>query len=280
MGTKKVDSIKRSSQGENKLPLDEFRRLVDIIAALRGPGGCPWDKEQTHESMTPYLLEEAYEVCESIRLADAGGLREELGDLLLQIVFHARLAEERGAFSISDVVSGINEKLVRRHPNVFGNVAIDSSAEQTRNWEKIKRTEGKKSALDGVPMAAPALLRAFRIQQKAAAVGFDWERRGQVWEKVREEIAELDEVIGTGDQERIQEEFGDLLFALVNLSRFIGVHPEETLNQAVEKFIRRFRRVETVLKERGTPMENCTLAQMDGVWNEIKHEPDPTREGS
>jgi len=253
------------------LPLDEFRRLVDIIAALRGPEGCPWDKEQSHESMTPYLLEEAYEVCESIRLADSDGLREELGDLLLQIVFHARLAEERGAFSIADVMTGINEKLVRRHPNVFGDVEIRTSEEQTRNWEKIKQTEGKQSSLDGVPKAAPALLRAYRIQQKAAAVGFDWEHRGQVWEKVREEITELDEVIESGNRERIQEEFGDLLFALVNLSRFIKVHPEETLNHSVEKFIRRFQKVETVLKERGTPMENCTLAQMDQVWNEIKH---------
>jgi tetrapyrrole methylase family protein / MazG family protein len=262
------------------LPLDEFRRLVDIIAALRGPQGCPWDKEQNHESMTPYLLEEAYEVCESIRLADTDGLREELGDLLLQIVFHSRLAEERGAFSISDVVNGINEKLVRRHPNVFGDVEIRTSDEQTRNWEKIKRSEGKRSAVDGVPKAAPALLRAYRIQQKAAAVGFDWEHRGPVWEKVREEITELDEVIESGNQERIQEEFGDLLFALVNLSRFIKVHPEETLNHAVEKFIRRFQKVETVLKERGTPMENCTLEQMDRVWNEIKHERTPSRGGT
>jgi tetrapyrrole methylase family protein/MazG family protein len=273
----KLNAIKLSLPGENKLPLDEFRRLVNIIAALRGPQGCPWDKEQNHESMTPYLLEEAYEVCESIRLADTDGLREELGDLLLQIVFHARLAEERGAFSIMEVAAGISDKLVRRHPNVFGDVEIRTSEEQTRNWEKIKQAEGKKSALDGVPKAAPALLRAYRIQQKAAAVGFDWEHRGQVWEKVREEIGELDEVIESGDRERIEEEFGDLLFALVNLSRFINVHPEETLNHAVEKFIRRFQKVETVLKERGTPMQDCTLAQMDRVWNEIKHETAPER---
>lgn len=254
------------------MPFADFDRLVNIVAALRGPGGCPWDREQSHESMTPYLLEEAYEACESIRLGDSDGLREELGDLLLQIVFHARLAEEHGAFSICDVMAGINEKLVRRHPNVFGDLEIRTSEEQTRNWEKIKQAEGKQSALDGVPKAAPALLRAFRIQQKAAAVGFDWDHPGQVWEKVREEIEELDEVIESGNQPKIQEEFGDLLFALVNLSRFIKVHPEETLNHAVEKFIRRFQKVEAVMKERGTPMENCTLEQMDQVWNEIKHE--------
>jgi tetrapyrrole methylase family protein / MazG family protein len=254
------------------LPIDQFQRLVEIIAALRGPEGCPWDREQSHESMKPYLLEEAYEVCESINLEDPDGLREELGDLLLQIVFHARLAEESGRFTMADVLTGINEKLVRRHPHVFAKAEIPTSEEQVRIWERIKKSEGKKSALDGVPKAAPALLRAYRIQQKAATVGFDWERREQVWDKVREEIGELDEVIGSGDRSKIQEEFGDLLFALVNLSRFIKVHPEDTLNHAVEKFIRRFRRVETVLMERGTPMETCTLAQMDQVWNEIKHE--------
>jgi XTP/dITP diphosphohydrolase len=183
-------------------------------------------------------------------------------------------------FSIRDVLAGINEKLVRRHPNVFGEKEILSSEEQIRNWERIKKAEGKQSTLDGVPKAAPALLRAYRIQQKAATVGFDWEHRGQVWEKIREEIEELDEVIESGNKERIQEEFGDLLFALVNLSRFIKVHPEETLNHAVEKFIGRFQKVETVLKERGTPMEDCTLAQMDSVWNEIKHEPTPTQGGT
>jgi len=262
------------------LPFADFDRLASIIATLRGPGGCPWDRAQTHESMTPYLLEEAYEACESIRLGDSDGLREELGDLLLHIVFHAQLAGESGAFSLHDVIAGINEKLVRRHPNVFGDVEILTPEEQTRNWEKIKQAEGKQSALDGVPKAAPALLRAFRIQQKAAAVGFDWEHRGQVWEKVREEIEELDEVIESGDQPAIQEEFGDLLFALVNLSRFLKVHPEETLNHAVEKFIQRFQKVESALKERGTPIENCTLAQMDRVWNEIKHEGTPSRGGT
>ncbi len=262
------------------MPFADFDRLASIIATLRGPGGCPWDRAQTHESMTPYLLEEAYEACESIRLGDSDGLREELGDLLLHIVFHAQLAGESGAFSLHDIIAGINEKLVRRHPNVFGDVEILTPEEQTRNWEKIKQAEGKQSALDGVPKAAPALLRAFRIQQKAAAVGFDWEHRGQVWEKVREEIEELDEVIESGDQPAIQEEFGDLLFALVNLSRFLKVHPEETLNHAVEKFIQRFQKVESVLKERGTPIENCTLAQMDRVWNEIKHEGTPSRGGT
>ena len=259
------------------MPVDEFQRLADIVATLRGPKGCPWDLKQNHESMTPYLLEEAYEVCESIRLGDSDGLCEELGDLIFHIFFHARLAEEQGSFSISDVLAGISDKLVRRHPNVFGETRILTPEEQVRNWEKIKQAEGKQSALDGVPKAAPALLRAYRIQQKAATVGFDWEHREQVLEKVREEIRELEEALQSRDPSGIEEEFGDLLFALVNLSRFIRVHPEETLNHAVEKFIRRFQRVETVLKERGTPIEDCTLAQMDRVWNELKREEAPSR---
>ena len=242
------------------------------MAMLRGPKGCPWDREQTHESLTPSLLEETYEVLDSIRRKHIGELKEELGDLLLQIVFHARIAEEQGDFSMTDVLNGINEKLIRRHPHVFGDEVIRTSEEQIVHWEKLKKKEGKQSALDGVPKTAPALLRACRIQQKAAAVGFDWETMEQVREKVKEEIGELDEAIGTGHPDKIREEFGDLLFSLVNLARFIKVHPEEALNEAIEKFVNRFQRVEKVFREKGKAMERSTLKEMDDVWNAIKRE--------
>ncbi len=243
------------------------------MARLRGREGCPWDREQTHETLKQYLLEEAYEVLESIDHKDSAALREELGDLLLQSVFHAQIAAESGAFNIYDVLETINEKLIRRHPHVFGDTVIHTAEEQKIHWEKIKKHEGKKSVIDGVPKQAPALLRAYRIQQKAATVGFDWEKKEQVWDKVREEIDELHEAINSEDQEAVAEEFGDLLFALVNLSRFLRVHPEEALRRAIEKFIVRFQRVETRYAENGKRMQDATLEEMDAVWNEIKHLP-------
>lgn len=249
---------------------NEFERLVEIVSALRGPGGCPWDREQTHASMKPYLLEEAYEVLDSIDQPDGEGLAEELGDLLLQIVFHARLAEERGRFTITDVIRGINEKLVRRHPHVFAEADIRTAEEQTRHWEKIKKQEGKFSVLDGVPRTAPALLRAYRVQQKAATVGFDWKSAEPVLGKVREELDELEAEMGSGRPDRVHEEFGDFLFSMVNLSRFLRLHPEECLSAAVEKFTDRFRRMEAVFREKGIPLEGRTLEEMDSVWNEVK----------
>jgi tetrapyrrole methylase family protein/MazG family protein len=252
------------------LPQSEFEKLEKIVATLRGPEGCPWDREQTHASMKPYLLEEAYEVLDSIDGPDASGLAEELGDLLLQIVFHARLAEEKGDFTMADVIRSINEKLIRRHPHVFGEADIRTAEEQTRHWEKIKKLEGKSSVLDGVPRTAPALLRAYRVQQKAATVGFDWKSAGPVLDKVREELAELEAEIGTDRSDRISEEFGDFLFSMVNLSRFLRLHPEECLSSAVDKFTGRFRRMEVLFRERGLSMEGRTLEEMDAVWNEVK----------
>lgn len=248
----------------------EFERLVEIMKALRGPKGCPWDKKQTHRSLRQYLLEEAYEVLEAIDQDRLDDLREELGDLLLQAVFHAQIASEEGRFTILDVLREINDKLVRRHPHVFGDVVVETAEEQTRHWERLKRNEGKRSAVDGVPRELSALLRAHRVQAKAATVGFDWQRAEEVWEKVHEELNELKEACASQDQRRVEEEFGDLLFSLVNLSRFIGVNPEDALRQTVEKFIRRFKAVEEVLRERGKSPSEASLAEMDEIWERQK----------
>ena len=247
-----------------------FQQLVEIMTRLRGPDGCPWDKEQTHESLKPFLLEEAYEVLDALDRKDDEDLAEELGDLLLQVVFHAQLAQERDRFAILDVLTTINQKLVRRHPHVFGQTEIHTAEEQRVHWERLKKREGKRSVLDGVPKTLPALLRAHRIQQKASTVGFDWEELDQVWGKVKEEIAELDEAVGTKQQAEITEEFGDLLFSLVNLSRFIKVDPEDALRKAVDKFSRRFRQVEQTLQAEGKELRDATLEEMDAVWNRIK----------
>jgi tetrapyrrole methylase family protein / MazG family protein len=264
-----MEELKKTTSPD---PAEAFRSLLDIVRRLRGPGGCPWDREQTHASMKPYLLEETYEVLETIDEENGDQLAEELGDLLLQIVFHASIAEENGLFSMDDVVKGINAKLVRRHPHVFGNADIRTSEEQTAHWEKLKKEEGKASALDGVPRSAPALLKAYRVQQKAAAVGFDWEKTDQVWEKVQEEVSEFGEALQERHQEKMEEEFGDLLFALVNLSRFVKINPEDAARRSTDKFIRRFRRLEQVFKDRGKSMRESTLEEMDKVWNQIKHD--------
>jgi tetrapyrrole methylase family protein/MazG family protein len=249
-----------------------FEQLIQIMERLRGPEGCPWDREQTHVSLKPYILEEAYEVLDALDKNNDDDLKEELGDLLLQIIFHSQIAKEESRFTITDVLETINQKLVRRHPHVFGQLEIKTAEEQRIHWEKIKKNEGKKSVLDGVPKTSPALLKAYRTQQKASTVGFDWEEIEPVWAKVHEEIEELKEVIGSSDIKKIAEEFGDLLFSLVNLSRFIKVNPEDALRQAVEKFIRRFRKVEKVIAEEGMDLRDATLEEMDAVWNRIKKE--------
>ena len=248
----------------------EFDRLVSIMERLRQPDGCPWDRKQTHQSLRQYLLEETYEVLEALDEEDFQALKEELGDLLLQIVFHAQLAKEEGKFSIEDVVNAISDKLVRRHPNVFGDVVINTAEEQSKNWELLKKKEGRTSAIEGVPKELSALLRAWRIQQKAAQVGFDWDNTADVWAKVEEELAELREAVASGSRDKIEDEFGDVLFALVNLSRFLKINPEDALRRTVNKFIRRFQQVESTLKERGKSPEDSNLEEMDAIWNEIK----------
>jgi len=247
------------------------------MSDLRGRDGCPWDKEQTHETLRQYLLEEAYEVIEAIDCRQYDNLEEELGDLLLQVVFHAQIAEEDGRFTIEDVVHGITTKLIRRHPHVFGDVDIKTADQQTIHWEQVKKKEGKKSVIDGVPKQLSALLRAHRIQGKAATVGFDWEKTDQVWDKVEEELCELKEACQSGDFSEIESEFGDLLFALVNLSRFINVNPEDSLRGTIEKFMRRFYQVEQEITRQNKRMEDSTLEEMDAIWEQVKKKEKSTK---
>ena len=250
-----------------------FERLVAIMRQLSAPGGCPWDAEQTHESLKRYLIEECYEVIEAIDKEAPELLREELGDLLLQPVFHAVIAEETGAFTMADILETINDKLVRRHPHVFGNEIVTSADQQVENWERIKKREKgteRRSALEGVPPHMPALLKALKITEKAARVGFDWEHVDQVTAKVLEELHELEEVMVTGDRGRIEAEFGDLLFAIVNLGRFLSVDPEQALVKTIGRFSQRFAHVEETLHADGRQMNDATLEEMDLLWEEAK----------
>jgi len=253
-----------------------FSRLVEIMKKLLDPGGCPWDREQDHESLKPYIIEEAYEVCDAIDRKDYDDLKEELGDVAIQIVFHSELARRKGYFDINDVISGICEKMVNRHPHVFGDIEVRNSSEVLANWEEIKKKEKrakkkkKSSILDGMPLKMPALAMATRIQERAANVGFDWDRIEDVWEKVREEVEEFEEAANQGDPEKIEEEFGDLLFSLVNISRFIDVNSEHALRKTVMKFDQRFRHVEKRADEQGRKLKNMSLHEMDEFWNESK----------
>ncbi len=254
---------------------EQFDELVHIMARLRGENGCPWDREQTSESIKPYLVEETYEVLEAIDEQDPSKLREELGDLMLQIVFHARMAEEVGSFAIGDVLAAINQKLIRRHPHVFGDVKAETAQEVLFNWEQIKQTERRKnqdqpSLLDGVPRELPALLRAHRLQEKASRVGFDWTEAQEVLRKVEEEFGELKAAMQGQSAERVEAELGDLLFALVNLSRFLAVNPEEALRKTIARFIARFRYIEEELARGGRSLREASLAEMDALWNEAK----------
>ncbi|TLD72021.1 nucleoside triphosphate pyrophosphohydrolase [Phragmitibacter flavus] len=248
-------------------------QLRAVMHELRAPGGCPWDAEQTHDSLIPHLLEEAYEVAEAARSGDMAHFCEELGDLLLQPVFHAEIASEDGGFTFDDIARGISEKLIRRHPHVFGDATAATSDAVLTQWEAIKRVEkgSQKSAhLDGISHGLPALMRAQKLQRKAGKVGFDWPDATPVLDKIREETVEIEEAIVAGDPQNIAEEVGDLLFAVVNLARKLGVDAETALVAANHKFERRFGQVESTLAERGRVMTDCTLAEMDAVWDEVK----------
>lgn len=250
-----------------------FETLLGIMRRLRGPGGCPWDAEQTHDSLKRYLLEETYEVIEAIDTGNAELLKEELGDLLLQPVFHAAIAEEEGRFTMAGVIAALCDKLVRRHPHVFGDLEISDSEAQVANWEKIKKAEKgeeRRSALAGVPPHLPALLKAQKITEKASRVGFDWEHADQVMAKVMEELHEFEEAMAEGNRQRMTDELGDLLFAIVNLGRFLAVDTEEALRGTIARFQSRFSHVEERLHEQGRRMQDAPLAEMDLLWNEAK----------
>ncbi|MCC6477377.1 nucleoside triphosphate pyrophosphohydrolase [bacterium] len=248
------------------------------MAALRAPDGCPWDREQTHESLRPYLIEETYEVLDSIDRGAYAELKKELGDLLLHIVFHARLAEEEGLFTLADVLTEINEKLIRRHPHVFGEAKVETTDDVNKQWERIKLAEaGKPSLLSGVPKHQPALNRAYRVQEKAAAVGFDWPDVTPVWQKLREEVDELEAEVSTGQRIKIEKEFGDLLFSMVNLGRKLGIHPEEALRATIEKFTTRFNYIEETLRSEHVDLHHAGLERMDELWNEAKRKEGETK---
>ncbi len=249
---------------------DRFNNLVEIMATLRSKNGCPWDKEQTHQTLRQYLLEETYEVIECLDENNLGELPKELGDLLLQVIFHAQIATEGNHFTIDDVVEQITTKLIDRHPHVFGDDVIDSVEAQEKNWERLKKREGKKSAVDGVPKILPSLARASRIQQKAAAVGFDWDDQNGVFEKLDEEIAELKSAIAEGKKDAVADEFGDVLFSFVNISRFIEVNPEDAMRRAIDKFLFRFRFMERRIKEDGKELHEATIDEMEDAWQLAK----------
>ncbi len=251
-----------------------FSELVDIMALLRSDKGCLWDKEQTHESLKKYLIEETYEVLEAIDLGSKEKLSEELGDVMLQVVFHAQVGKELGNFDINDVITGICRKLISRHPHVFGEAKADTPDAVVDNWEAIKKKEkGIKSqtgVLKDVPSNLPALMRSYKVQQKAAQVGFDWDNMDDVFEKVNEELNELRDVYKSENMERITDEMGDVFFSLVNLSRFLKVQPELALTGTINKFIKRFEYIEQESLKEGRRLEDMSLSEMDQLWNKAK----------
>jgi XTP/dITP diphosphohydrolase len=235
---------------------------------------CPWDRKQTISTLRQMTLEETYELADAITENDWKSIREELGDLLLHIVFYSKIATEQNHFTIEDVLTGISEKLIDRHPHIYGNIEVQNDEEVKRNWEKLKLKEGKKSVLSGVPKTLPALVKAMRLQEKAKQVGFEWENKDQVWEKVKEEETELLEAISEGDQAKMEEEFGDLLFSLVNFARFLNIDAENALEVTNKKFIRRFTQMEQKALSSGKDLNGMTLEEMDSIWNEIKRKKD------
>lgn len=252
-----------------KPELEAFDRLLNIMDELRS--GCPWDKKQTIESLRYLTIEETYELSDAIIDGDIKGVCKELGDLMLHLVFYAKIGSETGDFNITDVLNGICEKLIQRHPHIFGDVVVKDAEEVKNNWEKIKLQSGEKSVLAGVPKSLPAVVKAYRMQEKARGVGFDWDNTDQVWDKVKEELDELRfEINNKSDVAKIEDEFGDLMFALINYSRFIGVNPEDALEKTNRKFIYRFNYLEKKAKENGKALSEMTLAEMDVYWNEAK----------
>ena len=248
--------------------LQAFERLLDIMDELRAK--CPWDKKQTLESLRPLTIEETYELSEAILSGDLQEVIKELGDVLLHMVFYAKIAQEQQVFDIADALNALCEKLIERHPHIYGNTIAFTQEQVKQNWEKIKLKNGSKGVLKGVPKGLPSLVKAQRIQEKVAAIGFDWDDRAAVLLKVKEEIAELEHEIQTGDASRAEKEFGDVLFSLVNYARFLGINPDNALSQTNQKFIHRFEMMETLAQEQGRELSQMSLPEMDDLWNQTK----------
>jgi tetrapyrrole methylase family protein / MazG family protein len=250
---------------------ETVQALIDLMAALRAPeGGCPWDRKQTHETLKTFVLEEAYEVAHAIEQNDMVDLREELGDLLFQVVFQSRLTEEAGLFDFYDVVRTVTEKMRRRHPHVFGEQKLETAEEVLGAWEEQKKTNEGKGMFDGLPAILPALLKAFRVQEKAGRVGFDWPDVSGPMAKLREELAEFEEAVASGDAKHVEEEIGDLFFSVVNVARMRGINPEFALNGTTDKFIRRFKAMEKLAADRNLRLTGMALTEMDKLWDEVK----------
>jgi len=247
-----------------------FQRLVTIMDELREK--CPWDRKQTIHTLRQMTIEETFELADAITDSDWKGIREELGDLLLHIVFYAKIGAEQGRFSLQEVIDGISDKLVARHPHIYGDVKVNNEDDVKRNWEKLKLKEGKSSVLSGVPRSLPATVKAMRLQEKAKQVGFEWDNKEQVWDKVEEEMQELKEAIEGGGQEKVEEEFGDLVFSLVNYARFLQVDAENALERTNKKFIHRFTQMEQQAIKQGKDLATMSLEEMDAIWNSIKQQ--------
>jgi XTP/dITP diphosphohydrolase len=247
---------------------NEFLRLVKIMDELREK--CPWDKKQTIETLRHLTIEETYELTDAITDSDWKGIREELGDLLLHIVFYAKIGTEKNEFTLQEVINGVCEKLIVRHPHIYGDVKVENEEDVKQNWEKIKLKEGKKSVLGGVPKSLPALVKAIRLQEKSKTVGFEWDNTGQVWDKVKEEMNELEEAVESGDQNKIEDEMGDVLFSLVNFARFLQVDAENALERTNKKFIERFTGMEKAAAGENKLLHDMSLEEMDALWNKMK----------
>ena len=263
-----IRQINFIQMNSKQLQLQSFERLLTIMDELREK--CPWDKKQSFESLRHLTIEETYELGDAILNHDLNEIKKELGDLLLHIVFYAKIGSETDSFDIADVCNDICDKLIHRHPHIYGDVVVADEEEVKQNWEKLKLKEGKKSVLEGVPAGLPALVKASRIQDKVKGVGFDWEEPHQVWDKVQEELSELQVEVAEGNQEKIEAEFGDVLFSMINYASFLNVNPEDALERTNKKFIKRFQYLESKASEVGKPLMDMTLAETDVFWNEAK----------
>lgn len=248
--------------------INEFKRLLEIMLRLRKE--CPWDRAQTNETLRTMTIEEVYELSEAILENDDKKIKEELGDIMLHLMFYSIIADEKDSFDITEVLKVLNEKLIRRHPHIFSDVIVNNANEVKQNWEKIKLAEGKKSVLEGVPPHLPSMVKAYRLQEKAKGVGFDWENINQVYDKLSEEISELHHAINSANQQNIEEELGDVFFALINYSRFLNVNPDDALEKANKKFINRFKYIEQKANDNGSKINNLSLEEMDKLWEEAK----------